>query len=139
VPAASGDTAIGRIETHLNDLRETQAVLSERLRRMESQDPSHASLAALKSLESALARLSTQVFETDSRLGQIERVTQEAIQTVDQSLGLVAERQATTEALAQETKTRTRTFAKGKVTTQRRRRRRQIPSAGSFRPLRAKF
>jgi localization factor PodJL len=103
VPAASGDTAIGRIETHLNDLRETQAVLSERLRRMESQDPSHASLAALKSLESALMRLSTQVFETDTRVGQIEKLTQEAIQTVDQSLGLVAERLATTEALAQET------------------------------------
>lgn len=102
-PMAGGDTAMGRVETHLNDLRETQVVLSERLRRIESQDPAHASLAALKSLESALARLSTQVFETDSRLGQIERVTQEAIQTVDQSLGLVAERLATTEALAQET------------------------------------
>ena len=100
---AGGDTAMGRVETHLNDLRETQVVLSERLRRIESQDPSHASLAALKSLESALARLSTQVFETDTRVGQIEKVTQEAIQTVDQSLGLVAERLATTEALAQET------------------------------------
>ena len=98
-----GDTAVGRIETHLNDLHETQVVLSERLRRIESQDPTHASLAALKSLESALARLATQVFETDSRVGQIEKVTQEAIQTVDQSLGLVAERLATTEALAQET------------------------------------
>ncbi len=104
--APSGDTAMGRVETHLNDLRETQVVLSERLRRIESQDPSHASLAALKSLESALARLSTQVFETDTRVGQIEKVTQEAIQTVDQSLGLVAERLATTEALAQETNTR---------------------------------
>ena len=100
---AAGDTAMGRIETHLNDLHETQVVLSERLRRIESQDPTHASLAALKSLESALARLATQVFETDSRVGQIEKVTQEAIQTVDQSLGLVAERLATTEALAQET------------------------------------
>ncbi|WP_313586840.1 hypothetical protein [Aquidulcibacter sp.] len=100
---ATGDTAMGRIETHLNDLHETQVVLSERLRRIESQDPTHASLAALKSLESALARLATQVFETDSRVGQIEKVTQEAIQTVDQSLGLVAERLATTEALAQET------------------------------------
>ncbi|MFN5271008.1 MAG: hypothetical protein ACK5DN_12730 [Hyphomonadaceae bacterium] len=104
--APSGDTAMGRVETHLNDLRETQVVLSERLRRIESQDPSHASLAALKSLESALARLSTQVFETDTRVGQIEKVTQEAIQTVDQSLGLVAERLATTEALAQETNSR---------------------------------
>jgi localization factor PodJL len=94
---------MGRIETYLNDLHETQVVLSERLRRIESQDPTHASLAALKSLESALARLATQVFETDSRVGQIEKVTQEAIQTVDQSLGLVAERLATTEALAQET------------------------------------
>ncbi len=102
-PVAIDDTAMGRVETHLNDLRETQIVLSERLRRIESQDPTHASLAALKSLESALARLSTQVFETDSRVGQIEKVTQEAIQTVDQSLGLVAERLATTEALAQET------------------------------------
>lgn len=100
---AGGDTAVGRVETHLNDLRETQVVLSERLRRIESQDPSHASLAALKSLEAALARLSTQVFETDTRVGQIEKVTQEAIQTVDQSLGLVAERLASTEALAQET------------------------------------
>lgn len=103
---SGGDTAVGRIETHLNDLRETQVVLSERLRRIESQDPSHASLAALKSLESALARLSTQVFETDTRVGQIEKVTQEAIQTVDQSLGLVAERLASTEALAQETNSR---------------------------------
>jgi len=102
-PVAVGDTGMGRVETHLNDLRETQIVLSERLRRIESQDPTHASLAPLKSLESALARLSTQVFETDSRVGQIEKVTQEAIQTVDQSLGLVAERLATTEALAQET------------------------------------
>ncbi len=102
-PVAAGDTAVGRIETHLNDLRETQVVLSERLRRIESQDPTHASLAALKSLESALSRLATQVFETDSRVSQIEKVTQEAIQTVDQSLGLVAERLATTEALAQET------------------------------------
>jgi len=102
-PVAVGHTAMGRVETHLNDLRETQIVLSERLRRIESQDPTHASLAALKSLESALARLSTQVFEADSRVGQIEKVTQEAIQTVDQSLGLVAERLATTEALAQET------------------------------------
>jgi localization factor PodJL len=100
---ATGDTAMGRIETHLHDLHETQVVLSERLRRIESQDPKHASLAALKSLESALSRLATQVFETDSRVGQIEKVTQEAIQTVDQSLGLVAERLATTEALAQET------------------------------------
>lgn len=104
--ATGSDTAIGRIETHLDDLRETQVVLSERLRRIESQDPSHASLAALKSLESALARLSTQVFETDTRVGQIEKVTQEAIQTVDQSLGLVAERLASTEALAQETNSR---------------------------------
>lgn len=100
---ATGDTAMGRIETHLHDLHETQVVLSERLRRIESQDPKHASLASLKSLESALSRLATQIFETDSRVGQIEKVTQEAIQTVDQSLGLVAERLATTEALAQET------------------------------------
>jgi hypothetical protein len=59
--------------------------------------------------------------------------------TVAYGIGALA--RAALAAAAQVNKTRTTKFAKGKVTTQRRRRRRrrQIPSAGSFRLLRAKF
>lgn len=61
-------TALGRFEANLGELRQTQTMLGERLRRMEADDPNHKSLAALRSLESAIARLAAQVQEGETRL-----------------------------------------------------------------------
>ncbi len=125
------ETALGRVDANLSDVRQTQAALAERLRAMESNDPNHKSLAALRGLEGALARLSQQVFDADARaeelesridtrlaeataklsddnglgerVGEIENITQQALQTLDTSLDLVSQRLASTEAMAGET------------------------------------
>jgi localization factor PodJL len=162
------ETALGRVDASLSDVRQTQAALTERLRAMESADPSSKSLAALRGLESALNRLSEQVFDTQKstdallqnydgvnqrldnteaiagetrarlaealvdlsaritgveqnqddprlqgqvtglseRLASIEDITTQAIESVDSGLGLVSQRVAATEALAQSTNER---------------------------------
>jgi localization factor PodJL len=162
------ETALGRVDASLADVRQTQAALAERLRVMEANDPSNKSLAALRGLEGALNRLSEQVFETqartqdlgnnvteiaqrletteavagetrgrlaeamvdlsarltgveqnqddprlkaqvesfDGRLAGIEDLTTQAIESVDKGLGLVSQRVAATEALAQSTNER---------------------------------
>jgi localization factor PodJL len=125
------ETALGRVDASLSDVRQTQSALAERLRAMEANDPNHKSLAALRGLESALARLSQQVFDVEARndalegrideklaeatakltqdnglserVGEIEQVTQQALETLDSSIGLISQRLASTEALAGET------------------------------------
>jgi localization factor PodJL len=128
------ETALGRIDASLSDIRQTQAALGERLRTMESHDPNHKSLAALRGLETALARLSQQVFDADvrtqgleerideklaqatsqmatipdldERVGAIEQVTQQALETLDTSVSLISQRLASTEAVAGDTSQR---------------------------------
>ncbi len=128
------ETALGRVDASLSDVRQTQAALAERLRAMESQDPNHKSLAALRGLETALARLSQQVFDTEARsealetrideklakataqitadtglkdrVGEIEQITQQALETLDTSVSIISKRLASTEAVAGETSTR---------------------------------
>ena len=125
------ETALGRVDASLVDVRQTQAALGERLRAMESNDPNHKSLAALRGLETALSRLSQQVFEADERtqalegrveqrladvtaklsadtglserVGEIEHVTQQALETLDTSVSVISRRLATTEAIASDT------------------------------------
>lgn len=125
------ETALGRVDASLSDVRQTQSALAERLRAMEANDPNHKSLAALLGLETALGRLSQQVFDVDTRsqaleeridakladaaaqlsqdtglsdrLGEIEQVTQQALETLDTSVDLIAKRLTTTEAIAGET------------------------------------
>jgi localization factor PodJL len=93
----------GPSDTSLDDLRETQAALVDKMRRLEATDPEHASLAAMREMEAALASLSTQVALTENRVGEIEKITEDALQTLDESLNLVTQRLATTETLAHET------------------------------------
>jgi localization factor PodJL len=125
------ETALGRVDANLADVRQTQAALADRLRAMEANDPNHKSLAALRGLETALARLSQQVFDVDARsealegridakladataklsqdnglsdrVGEIEQVTQQALETLDTSVNLINQRLTTTEAMAGET------------------------------------
>jgi localization factor PodJL len=125
------ETALGRVDASLADVRQTQTALAERLRAMEANDPNHKSLAALRGLETALGRLSQQVFDVDARsealesrvdqrlaetasklsqndelagrVGEIEQVTQQALETLDSSIGLISQRLASTEAMAGET------------------------------------
>jgi localization factor PodJL len=125
------ETALGRVDANLADVRQTQAALADRLRAMEANDPNHKSLAALRGLETALARLSQQVFDVDARsealegridakladataklsqdtglsdrVGEIEHVTQQALETLDTSVNLINQRLTTTEAMAGET------------------------------------
>jgi localization factor PodJL len=162
------ETALGRVDASLADVRQTQSALADRLRMMEANDPSNKSLSALRGLENALNRLSEQVFETqsrtqqlgdnfnqinqrletteavagetrgrlaeamvdlsarltgveqnqddprlqaqvngfDERLAGMEDLTTQAIESVDKGLGLVSQRVAATEALAQATNER---------------------------------
>jgi localization factor PodJL len=162
------ETAVGRVDASLADVRQTQAALGERLRIMEANDPTNKSLSALRGLETALNRLSEQVFETQTRtqsldtnfeqmsqrlantesmagatsgrlaeamvdlsarltgveqtqddqtlktkvsglndrLSGMEDLTTQAIESVDKGLGLVSQRVAATEALAQATNER---------------------------------
>jgi localization factor PodJL len=162
------ETALGRVDASLADVRQTQAALAERLRAMEANDPNNKSLMALRGLENALNRLSEQVFETQARtqeldanytevtrrlaetetiagetrgrlseamvdlsarltgveqlqddprmkahvdglgerLSGMEDLTTQAIESVDKGLGLVSQRVAATEALAQATNER---------------------------------
>jgi localization factor PodJL len=89
------ETALGRVDASLADVRQTQAALAERLRVMEANDPANKSLQALRGLENALNRLSEQVFETQSR-------TQELGNNVNH----IAQRLDSTEAVAGETRGR---------------------------------
>jgi localization factor PodJL len=98
--------ALGRTDTNLEDLHETQAVLAEKMHSLEAKHPDHSSLAGMRELEAALAALSSQVASTENRVGDVEKITEEALQTIDQSLNLVTQRLATTETLAQETNNR---------------------------------
>ena len=128
------ETALGRVDASLADVRQTQSALAERLRAMEASDPNNKSLAALRGLETALGRLSQQVFDVDARnealegridqklaeataklgqndelsgrVGEIEHVTQQALETLDSSIGLISQRLASTEAVAGETSSR---------------------------------
>jgi localization factor PodJL len=128
------ETALGRVDASLSDVRQTQAALAERLRAMEANDPNHKSLAALRGLETALARLSQQVFEVEARsealegrideklaeataklsqdngLGErveaIEEVTKQALETLDTSVSLISQRLASTEAISGDTSAR---------------------------------
>jgi localization factor PodJL len=128
------ETALGRVDASLSDVRQTQSALAERLRAMEANDPNHKSLAALRGLETALARLSQQVFDVDARsealegridaklaeataklsqdnglterVGEIESVTHQALETLDSSISLISQRLASTENVAGQTSSR---------------------------------
>jgi localization factor PodJL len=94
---------LGHSDASLHDLRQTQAILVDKVRRLEATDPGHSSLTAMREMEAALASLSTQVTLTENRVGEIEKITEDALQTLDESLNLVTQRLATTETLAHET------------------------------------
>jgi localization factor PodJL len=66
-------TALGRFEANLGELRQTQSLLAERLRRMEVEDPQHGSLAALRSLESAVGKLASQIHDGEGRVADIAK------------------------------------------------------------------
>jgi localization factor PodJL len=89
------ETALGRVDASLSDVRQTQAALADRLRIMEANDPSNKSLLALRGLENALNRLSEQVFETQSKT-----------QDLDTHYNQISQRLETTEAIAGETRGR---------------------------------
>jgi localization factor PodJL len=89
------ETALGRVDASLSDVRQTQAALAERLRIMEANDPSNKSLSALRGLENALNRLSEQVFETQSKA-----------QELDHNYNQISQRLENTEAIAGETRGR---------------------------------
>ena len=124
-------TALNRVDASLSDVRQTQAALAERLRAMEATEPQHKSLAALRGLETALGRLSQQVFDSEARseafetrideklaqtaakfsvdttlsdrLGEIEHVTNQALETLDTSVSLISQRLVSTESMATDT------------------------------------
>jgi localization factor PodJL len=83
------ETAVGRVDASLADVRQTQAALGERLRIMEANDPTNKSLSALRGLETALNRLSEQVFDTQTRT-----------QTLDTNFEQMSQRLANTESMA---------------------------------------
>lgn len=86
------ETALGRVDASLSDVRQTQTMLAERMRVMEANDPNNKSLLALRGLENALSRLSEQVFDTQTRT-----------QALDETVGVIAQRVVGAEALANET------------------------------------
>jgi localization factor PodJL len=86
------ETALGRVDASLSDVRQTQAMLADRLRIMEANDPTSKSLSALRGLETALNRLSEQVFETQTRT-----------QNLDDTVTIIAQRVVGAESLANET------------------------------------
>jgi localization factor PodJL len=164
---------LGQIDAGLGEIQQTQEALAERLRRMEQNNSEHRSVAALRSLEVALAQLDrdmralqarvgddaagtgrmealekaqretiarfdsvqealqgsvsslaaasgnlaerildleTATEGSDSgmaaRFGQLENITTRALEEADRGLGLLNERIASTEAMAQETNQR---------------------------------
>ncbi|MEL6663269.1 MAG: hypothetical protein AAFR33_09720, partial [Pseudomonadota bacterium] len=62
--AEDNNTVIaGHVDTFIEELRETHAALSDKVRRLEEDDGNERSLEALKSLEEALGKLATHVYE----------------------------------------------------------------------------
>lgn len=66
--AEDGQSAIaGHVDTLIDELRETHAALSDKVRRLEEDDGSQRNLEALKSLEQALGKLASHVYEEGAR------------------------------------------------------------------------
>ncbi len=62
--AEDNNTVIaGHVDTFIEELRETHTALSEKVRRLEADDSAERNLDALKSLEEALGKLATHVYE----------------------------------------------------------------------------
>lgn len=64
---------IGQLNSTLNDVRQAQETISERIRRLEADDPSHRSIQSLRVLEQSLTRLSKQISDTEMRTDAIVR------------------------------------------------------------------
>ena len=64
----TGQSAIaGHVDTLIDELRETHAALSEKVRHLEQDDGPERNLEALKSLEDALGKLASHVYEEGAR------------------------------------------------------------------------
>ncbi|MEM1151093.1 MAG: peptidoglycan-binding protein [Pseudomonadota bacterium] len=61
----------GHVDTFIEELRETHAALSDKVRRLEEDDSAERNLDALKSLEEALGKLATHVYE-EGEQGHLE-------------------------------------------------------------------
>ncbi|MCU0881132.1 MAG: hypothetical protein MUF14_00510 [Hyphomonadaceae bacterium] len=89
---------IGQLDAGLSEIQQTQDALAERLRRMEASNPEHKSLAALRSLESALAQLDRDMRtlqagkddpETGTRLDALEKAQTDTLDRVSSVHGSV--------------------------------------------------
>lgn len=67
------DRTLGQIDASLSELRQTHAAIADRLRRLEESDPSHRSLSALRTLESMVGRMASQMQEAESRTEALAR------------------------------------------------------------------
>ena len=93
----------GRFELTSDELKQTQHILEKRLERVESDDTSIQSLRALKSLESALGRLATDLEDqkdtsaaTQTRIGDIAHRVDRVSGDVDDKINRLNERLETT-------------------------------------------
>jgi localization factor PodJL len=89
---------IGQLDAGLSEIQQTQDALAERLRRMEASNPEHKSLAALRSLEGALAQLDRDMRAlqgggdspaTGSRVDTLERAQAATLERIDSVHGSV--------------------------------------------------
>lgn len=67
------DRTFGHIDAALSELRQTQTMVADRLRRLEDTDPAHKSMGALRTLENALAQLVGQMQEQEARTSAMAR------------------------------------------------------------------
>lgn len=67
------DRTFGHIDAALSELRQTQTMVADRLRRLEDTDPAHKSMGALRTLEAALAQLVGQMQEQEARTASMAR------------------------------------------------------------------
>lgn len=64
---------LGQISSTLSDVRQAQETITDRLRRLEADDPNHRSIQSLKILEQSLTRLAKQIADTEARTDAIVR------------------------------------------------------------------
>ncbi|KAF0187214.1 MAG: hypothetical protein FD163_489 [Hyphomonadaceae bacterium] len=67
------DRGFNQVSQSLNDIKQAQETIADRLRRIENDDPQHRSISALRSLEAALTRLAGQISDNQDRTANIER------------------------------------------------------------------
>ncbi|GIU67116.1 hypothetical protein [Candidatus Phycosocius spiralis] len=88
------------------DLTEAEHFLVDKISLDGTKEPETAHLASMHAMEAVLHALKTQMTATENRVGEIEHIIQESLQTLDRSLDLVTQRLSSTETLAQETNRR---------------------------------